>query len=610
MHIERLPLDLLILMVQRPGELISRTEIIARLWGPDVFIEVETAINTVVRKIRLALADSADAPVFVETIPARGYRFIAPVEVVGGAATAASAAQTTVTVAPVVTPVSPSAGGATRNRRVAASIAAALLLTVAVSVVVWWGARPAMTRTRIAVLPFEAISLDPARAYVAEALHDETIAALGQIDPDRIEVLSRRTMLQYGDRSTPITQIARDLDVDYLLESAIHTEGGHIRVTSRLIRAGDQSQIWTNTYDNEPASWLAFQRQLGATIAQQIRSTLSPGRLDALSRRHTRSPEAFQAYLEGLAAWNQLQPSTTRRALQLYARATELDPDYALPWAGIAIAYAAAPINADANPRQMDTLARRAAQRAMTANSRLAESLTAMGVVNFWFDWDWTNADTMFANAADADPTYALGWRMLGIVRSHQARHAEADEAMRRAVELEPDNEMNWSLRAQVALNGRQPTQATQWAQRAAGMLPGFWIADYHLAMAQEQLGDDAAALRTLDRRIASGADNSKLLALRGYILAKSGRSREARDQLDAIEAASKVDGRYVPPYARALVYAGLGDRSNALTWLERAFEARDVHLIALPTDPKWDPFQNDPRFRGLLARCGFAVTR
>jgi TolB-like protein/Tfp pilus assembly protein PilF len=486
----------------------------------------------------------------------------------------------------------------------------ALLAIAAVGVLGWRAMWPADVRVRLAVLPFEAINLDPARRYLTDALHDETIAALGQIDPAHIEVIARRSMLQYADRAKPLPAIARELGVEYLVESAIHAENGHVRVTARLIRARDQAQIWTNAYDNEPGSWLEFQRRLSATIAEQIQLKVSPERLEALARRHTRNPAAFQLYLEGLAAWNQLNaPQSTLRALGLYTKATELDPEYALPWAGLALAYAGAPINGDANPRVMEPLARRAAQRAMAADARLAEALTAMGAVNFWFDWDWPSAEMMFSRALQTDPNYAFAQRMIGIVQSHEAVHRDAQEAMRRLVDMEPEYEMNWSLRAQVAFNARQHRDAIQWARRASALQPGFWIADYHLASAFEQIDENGAALETLDRRLGYGIANSKLLALRGYILGKTGRTAEARQVLDSLNGVTRTrPDQFVPPYARALIYAGMRDRTSALQWLERAYEARDVHLIALPTDPKWDPLRGDPAFRALLERCRFAL--
>ena len=617
-RLERRPMDLLIFMVERRDELITRAEIVERLWGKDVFIEVETAVNTLVRKIRQALHDSSEAPAFVETVQGKGYRFISPVEIL-----TAPAAPLDISGIDHTRPPNPAAGdtasdaatnlplaaadgrqGGNRWRRVSTAFAfAAIVLVAAVGTWRWNASRPIPTHVRLAVLPFETIRIDPGRKYLEDALHEETIAALGHVDPERIEVITRRQMLAYKHTTKPLVQIAQELGVEYLVGSSLHEENGLIRVTTRLIRARDQVDMWSRSYDNEPGSILDFQRALSMRIADEIRHTLSPDRLSALARRHNTNSEAFQLYLQGLAAWNQLKPpQTTQRAIEFYTRATQADPGYALPRAGLALAYAGAPINGDADPRLMGPLARRAAERALAADPQLAEAQTAVGAVHFWFDWNWTRAEAMFSKATAADPNYAFGRRMLGILLSHQARHDDAQEHMRRLLKLEPTYEMNWTLRSQVAINAGEYPAAVEFAKQAAVFEPNFWIADYHLAMAYEQLGQPDLALQALDRQLASGANNSKLHSLRGYLLGKMGRRSEALDVLKMLEQASR--DRYVPPYARALVHAGLDDRTAALDSLEGGYEQRDVHLIALCTDPKWNAYRSDRRFRAFLQHC------
>ena len=617
-RLERRPMDLLILMVERRGELVTRGEIVERLWGNDVFIEVETAVNTLVRKIRQALHDSSEAPTFVETVQGKGYRFISPVEILTGPAAPLDALGTDDTLPPnpaagdtasdAATDVPPAAGDGrergNRWRRLSTAIALAAIVSVAaVGAWRWNAARQAPTHVRLAVLPFETIRVDPGREYLEDALHEETIAALGQVDPERIEVITRRQMLGYKQTTKPLGQIAQELGVEYLVGSSIHEENGLIRVTATLIRARDQVDIWSRSYDNEPGSILDFQRALSVRIADEIRYRVSPDRLSALARRHTTNSEAFQLYLQGLAAWNQLKPPlTTQRAIEYYTRATQADPGYALPWTGLALAYAGAPINGDADPRLMGPLARRTAERALAADAQLAEAQTAMGAVNFWFDWDWASAEAMFRKAIAADPNYAFGRRMLGILLSHQGRHDEAQEHMRRLLKLEPTYEMNWTLRSQVAINAGEYPAAVEFAKQAAVFQPNFWIADFHLATAYEQLGQHDRALEVLDRQLSAGANNSKLHSLRGYLLAKIGRRSEALDALKMLEQASRA--RYVPPYAHALVHAGLNDRTAALDSLERGYEQRDVHLIALCTDAKWNAYRKDRRFIPLLQHC------
>jgi len=224
--------------------------------------------------------------------------------------------------------------------------------------------------------------------------------------------------------------------------------------------------------------------------------------------------------------------------------------------------------------------------------------------VNFFLDWYWLSAEKAFRKSVALDPIYCLAHRTLGIARSHMRRHEEAQSAVRRARELEPLNAAHHALSAQVAFNARDYSQAVQFARQATVVDPESWIGYLQLGQAQQQLGNADLALDALQAAGRFSGGNSKVIALRGYLFAKLGRTGEAREVLDTFEAISRE--RYVPPHAMALVHAGLGQQDPALEFLERAYEARDVHLIFLPVDPKWDAFRSDVRFLALLGRCGF----
>jgi TolB-like protein/Flp pilus assembly protein TadD len=552
-RLERRPMDLLILLVERRGQLVSRTDIVERLWGDGVFVDVETGVNTAIRKVRQALRDPADAPVFVETVAGKGYRFAAGVEAAG--------------------------------------------------------AEPAEAPSRItlAVLPFENLSRDPDREYLADGLTEETIAVLGQIDPERVAVIGRTSVLSYKRTTKPLADIGKELGAAYLVESSIQAEGARLRITSKLIRVRDQVQVWAASYDSEPTSMLGFQRELSAVIAEQVRLRLSPERLTALARRQTRDAEAYDLYLRGRHFWNHFTPPTTRRAIEYFARATTLDPDYALAWSGLADAYSAAPINGDAPPLQVWPLAREAAAQAVRAEPDLAEAQASLGLETFWLEWDWPAAEAALRRAIALDPSYPFAHRQLGIVISCDGRHDEAQRAMRRGRELDPLNPMVHALSAQVAFQSRQYADAVQFARQAA-VVDEFWIGYYQLAQAHERLGQDALALEALDRATRLGGGNSKAIALRGYILAKQGRTAEAEDVLRTLEAIARE--RYVPPYAMALVCARLGQTERAVDWLRRAHDAHDAHLVLVAADPKWDDVRDDGRILEILGRCQFQAGR
>jgi len=460
----------------------------------------------------------------------------------------------------------------------------------------------ALLRVRLAVLPFESIGAGRERDYLADALTEETISALGQLEPDRLSVIGRTSVMAYQHTRKTLVEIGRELDAAYLVESSIRSEGNRVRVMPKLTRAADQVQIWSASYDAEPASMLAFQRELGMTIAEQIRLRLSPQRLETLSRRQTRNPQAYDLYLRGRHFWNQLTPTTTRQAIELFSRATDLDADYALAWSGLADAYSASPVTGDAPAQQVWVPARKAALEAVRADPELAESQSSLGFVDFWLDWKWGEAERAFRKAIASDPSYAFAHRMLGHVLSNLGRHPEARQEMQRARELDPLYAMHHALSAQVAFAARDYQAAIQFARQGIVIDPEFWIGHFQLAQALEQTGQIALALVAAKDAGRFSGGNSKAISLRGYIYAKQGSQEEARNVLKGLEGVSHE--HFVPPYAMALVHAGLGEHEVALDWLERGFQLRDVHLVFLPIDPKWDAFRADRRFRDLLRRC------
>jgi tetratricopeptide (TPR) repeat protein len=330
--------------------------------------------------------------------------------------------------------------------------------------------------------------------------------------------------------------------------------------------------------------------------------------LNALARRQTRNAEAHDLYLRGRHFWNQLTPATTKRASEYFARATALDPEYALSWSGLADAYAASPINGDAPPLAVSGRAREAAARAVNAEPNLAEAQASPGFVKFWLDWDRAAAETAFRKAIVLDPSYAFSRRMLGILLGHMGRHDEARTSLRRARELDPLVAVEHALSAQVAFAARDYEAAVQFARQAIVVDPEFWIGLSQLGQAYVQLGESKLALDALNNAGRFCGGNSKVVSLRGYLFAKLGRKDEALDVLNTLETIARE--RYIPPYAMAQVHLGLGNGDQALEWLQRACDVRDVHLILVNVDSKWDPIRTDARFIALLNRCEFTRMR
>ena len=540
--------DTLLHLVQRCGKIVGKDELMRAVW-PDTVVE-ENNLNQSISTLRRVLGETRGENRFIATIPGKGYHFIPSVEVSSGLAQVAD------------------------------------------------------DRVTLAVLPFENLSANPEREYLADGLTEEVIATLGQIDPRRLSVIGRTTMMAYKRTPRTLAEIGRELGANYLVESSMRSEGGLLRITSRLIRLPDQVQVWSMSYDSEPVSMLSFQREISAAIGERVRLQLSPERLSAIARRQTRNPEAYDLYLRGRYFWNQLSPATTRRASEFYARAARLDPLYALAWSGLADAYTASPINGDAPPLTVSPLAREAAEHAIAADAGLAECQASAGFVKFWFDWKWSAAVAAFRRAVELDPHYALAHRMLGIVLGHLGQHHEAQQAVRRACELDPLLAAHHALSSQVAFMARNYSDALQFAKESVTIDSEFWVGHMQLGQAYEQLGETQRALDALGHAARLSGGNSKPISLRAYILAKTNHVEEAHEVLHMLETVARE--RYLPPYAMALIYAGLSQPDQAFEWLDRAFDMRDVHLAFLPVDPKWDELRSDPRFAALLHRCNF----
>jgi TolB-like protein/DNA-binding winged helix-turn-helix (wHTH) protein/Flp pilus assembly protein TadD len=594
-RLERRPMELLIVLLERRGQLVSRSEIVERLWGKDVVIDYETGVNIAISKVRQALKDSSDNPTFVETVVGKGYRFVAPVEV----ATSPTRDQNDSSITPEPKRASP-----TGRRHALPAVAMALAAVALIGAATIWAWRASRTPSHvtIAVLPFLNLTGETDREYLADGLTEEAIASFGQMAPGQIHVIGRQAIQGYKHSTKSAAEIGRDLRAHYLVESSIRGDGAQLRITSKLIRVADQVQVWSETFDREPGDVLALQRELITTIAAQIRPRLSPERTTALARRHTNRSDAYDLYLRGRYHGHQRTPAMVQRAIDYYVQAIAIDPNYALAWAGLADAYTSRPINSDSPVLEIQGPALEAAQQAVRAEPHLAEAQTALGRVKFWLEWDWPAAERMFRRAVDLDPGYAQAHLMLGHVLSQTGRHDEAATALARARELDPRHPMHVGISSLVAFQARDYSAALDYAQQTIALDKEFWIGQLLLANAHERLGQHDLAMAAVTRA-AGSSRNSKTLSTKGYLLAKVGRQEEARHQLRILLGASQ----YVPPVSIAVIYAGLDERDSVFEWLDRAIAAHDVHLVFLTRNPIWDPYRNDPRFRAILDRCGFS---
>ena len=607
-------MQVLVCLAAHAGDVVAKEHLIRTVW-PDTFV-TDDVLTRSISELRRVFGDDAKEPRFIQTILKSGYRLIARVSSDDAEKVVATAGQSArVGIANrgderVVVPF-PEMGGASRDVPTSGRAwklglwAISLLAAIAAGGLAWGWLAPA-PRITIAVLPFEHLGGDPEREYLTAGLTEETSASLGQIDPEHFSVKGRTSTRGYKGTRKSLAEIGRELGVDYLVEGSVQAESSRLRVTAKLIRVGDQVQIWAESYDDEPGSLLELQRTLSTSIARQIRQRLSPERLSALERRQTRNRDAYDLYLRGRYYWNQLTPRTNRLAVEYYERATKLDPEYALAWAGLADVYSAMPINSDARPRDIADRARDAGERAVASGPDLAETHTALGTVRYWLDWDWPAADAEYRRAIAFDYSYSQAHRVLGIELTSSGRHEEARRQMSQARELDPFNPVEHALSANVEFYSRNYAAALKLAQQAKTIDATFWIGLFQIGLIHERLGNYELALDAL-REAERSSGNSKMLSLRGYILAKMGRTTDAEEVLNTLNGIA--GDRYVPPYAMALVHAGLGQTDQVFASLDTAVDERDVHLAWLVQDPKWDPYRTDPRFRSLLERCDFTRT-
>jgi len=552
-------MDLLTYLADHPGEVVSKERLLDDVWGSQAVSE--SALTRTVTELRQVLGDSVEAPQLLETIPKRGYRLIGAVEPVPGTAV-------------VVLPAAKSRTHAALKVAITATIAA-LLFGFA-----WWAwprGDTSGTSVRLAVLPFDELGDLQDREYLAEGLAEDTIVSLGMADPEHLSVIGRTSTLRYRNTTKSLEQIGRELGVDYLVESSVRTVNDRLRLTSKLVRAKDQALIWSQSYERDLTDVLGLHLVVSTAVAEQIRVRVTSETRASIERRQTRNAGAYEHYTRGRTLWLQRKPVTTQRALDYYKGAIALDPAYALAWSGIADAFAASPVNGDADPSVMGPPARNAAKE----------------------------AERTLRRAIAVNSSYAFAHMVLGNVFSHSGRHREAIEEIRRAQELDPLDPMMYAISSQHALHALDYSRAVEYARQALAVDPEFWVAHMMLGQALERLGETDLALQSLSRaEQLSGGSNSKPVSTRGYVLAKAGRADDARAVLDGLITRSRT--RYVPMYAIALVQAGLGDREALFKSLDAAYAAGDVHLIFLPVDPKWEPYRSDPRFSALLERCGF----
>jgi TolB-like protein/DNA-binding winged helix-turn-helix (wHTH) protein/Flp pilus assembly protein TadD len=613
------PFRLLTVLLERPGDVVTREELRNRLWPNDTTVEFGHSINSAVKRLRDVLGDTADKPKYVETVARRGYRFLPPVEweefrstqpitsVAGPRVARVASTDAATVIEAALPPAVPEERLFSKQRliRLLVVLASAALLTW---LVVELGrfhrfGRPASGRiTSLAVLPLENLSGDTGQEYFADGMTAELITELAKIGS--LHVISRTSAMRYKRSRKPLVEIARELNVDALVEGEVLKTDRRLRITAQLIEAATDRHLWAETYERDLRDAVQLQAEVAESIASAIRTKVTPEEHARLAGNHRLNPEAYEAYLKGRFFWNKTTASGLRKSIEYFQQAISKEPQYALAYAALADSYEM--LGPDDLPPLKDASlkAEAAVRRALELDDSLGEAHTVLAVLMFKVNRDWRGAEREFKRAIELSPGYATAYQRYSTLLSDMGRHEESLRAIHKAQALDPVSpSINGGLGARL-LYARRYDEAIEQLRRALEMDPNLGLTYRYLGWAYEAKGDREKAIDEL--RKASLLDaRSELLASLAHGYALVGHARKAASILKDLEERSRR--AYVPPYQFAVVYAGLGRKDRAFEWLAKSCHDRDVHFVFFTVDPDLDNLRSDPRFQDLLRCAGLA---
>jgi TolB-like protein/DNA-binding winged helix-turn-helix (wHTH) protein/Tfp pilus assembly protein PilF len=639
LKLERIPLEILILLLEHRGEIVSREEIVARVWGNDVFLDTDNSIRGAIRKVRQALKDDPETPRFIQTVTGRGYRFIAPIispqeeHATEPPKPEASVVSTDVQsfvrepdswpqrgspglvdqeqerTAGQAAGTETARGQVRRHARTWVFVGLASLAVVSIlSLREFWSWRASRApvvsqrKTVLAVLPFDNLSRDPDQEFFSEGLTEEMIAQLGKLNRDRLKVVARSSVAKYKGSTLAAREIGKELNADYLVQGSIRRSSDRIRITVQLIRARDQIDVWTESYDRELKDVLAVQDSVVRSIASEIHIALTEEQEERLAAPRQISPEAYEAYLKGRYYWNKRTGESMQKAEQYFEQAIDKDPTYAAAYSGLADCNSGLTWHGYKSPAEALPKAYAAARKALEINPESAEAHASLGLA-MTHSWDWTGAEAEFRRALQLDPQYANAHHWYGDYLSIRGRHGEALAEAKHALELDPLNLMisTWvGLRYYMA---RDYSHAIDQNRNSVELDPNFAAA--HLQLGEDYLGAGlhSEAVNELKKAANLSGDSPLYTAQVAVALAVEGRSGDALRIAHELEAISRK--RYVSPYGLAQIYAASNKNEEAFKWLEAAYEDHGVWMGYLAVDPIFDRYRSDEHFKDLLRRVG-----
>jgi TolB-like protein/DNA-binding winged helix-turn-helix (wHTH) protein/Flp pilus assembly protein TadD len=601
-RLQEQPFQLLAMLLERPGELLTREELTSKLW-PNTIIDFDHGLNKAIAKIRGALGDSAGNPRFIETVARRGYRFIADVTVAG---------QGQLQVVPQV--ASPGLGtglaipadvGNSPRRPTRAwrllGLGVGLLLVAVLSWSLYPRSPSAPAIRSLAVLPLENLSGDPSQNYFAQGMTDELITRMAQISA--LRVISRTSVMAYTGVRKSLPEIARELNVEAVVAGSVLLSGERVRITAQLIQVPTDAPMWAQSYEGDLQDTLALQGKVARDIAEQIRVTLNIRERAALMKSKTVNRDAYEAYLKGRYFWSKRTGDGLKKAIEYFNHAIEIDPTYAGAYSGLADSYALA---GDWEygvlpPREAFPLAKAAAAKALALDNSLGDAHTSLAFALDLYDWDWEGAQAEYEAAIKLNPGYATAHHWYAWHLIVTGRKSEGISELRKAESLDPLSLIISADIADALCITHLYDESMQQSRRTLELDPSFAVAHYELGQALEQKHLHDEAIAEFQRAIELSGHTPAFDSNLAHAYAVSGRREEATGILKDLEA--RQDENASAAANIALIYVGLGEHDRAMNWLSKAYDARFNPSILLR--PAFDTLRPDVRFQDLLRRIG-----
>jgi len=597
------PLQVLAALLKHPGELVTREELRAQIWQADTFVDFDHSLHNAIARIREVLGDSAETPRYIETLPRRGYRFVAHVEGISTREPERSAE----TVQPSEAPA-PLARSKAR-----AALAVALFTLVMIALALWL--LPAIShRTTavppmrsIAVLPLDNLSGDPSQEYFVDGMTDELITDLAKVGA--LRVTSRTSVMRYKGTKKSLPEIARELNVEGIVEGSVTRSGNRVRVTAQLLHAPEDQHLWAETYERDLGDVLKLQSEVAQAIAQQVRAQLTPQQQDRLGSVRQVNPEAYDAYLRGrYYLTNQFTTAQPlNRAKGYFEESIRKDPNFALAYSGLADSYAFLAYFRQVPPESAYQSATDALRKASALDDSIGEIHDTRAVLSWRYKWDLDTAEQEFNRAIALAPSYSCAHEDHAVYLGFVGRRADALAEVAKSNELDPGPSSAMAESA-TYYQLRDYERLVEASRRGVASNPKEWVEYYNLGVGYEGTGKLLEAISEYQKAVELSAGDQDATAALAHAYAVIGKRAEARKILRDLQ--QKANISYISPYLLATIYAGLGEKDRAFELLQRAYEQKSLELSwHLKADLRIDNLRSDPRFQNLLHRVGLPST-